>query len=402
MNKLAIIAILAIILLACTPMMPSRKQTENKTIQNITVEKIEQNQTTEPPETKGGETPATETTEPTPDLKDVPIKELIEGELVSFPNLKAVDPDGDPITYTFTEPLNEKGKWQTKEGDAGDKLVTITASDGTNTVSQQVLLRIKPKNKPPVISLAEPVEAKEGETFTIQPNATDPEGKPVTLTYSGWMTSETKEVTYGEAGLHKVIITATDGTATITKEVIVSVQKANRAPELAEISTIKIKEGQKATISANAKDPDNDKLVITYDFPFDDAGVWQTEIGDAGEYDVAVKASDGSLTAERTAKIIIEAVNKAPVIDMQAAISVKEGETVTLNPTITDPEGDEIRVTYSGWMTSTVKSTGYDDQGNHKVTIAARDTAGNEAKLEVIITVEDMNRPPIFGAGSFT
>lgn len=402
MKKLAIIAILAIVLLACTPIMPSRNQTTNKTIQNITVEKVQQNQTTEPPKTE--ETPKTETKEPepTPDLKDVPIKEVVEGELVSFPNLKAVDPDGDPITYTFTEPLDQKGKWQTQVGDAGDKLVTITASDGTNTVSQQVLIRIKPKNRAPVIELQEPIEAKEGEMFTIQPNATDPEGKEVKVSYSGWMTNATKQVAFGEAGLHKVTITATDGTATTTKEVIVSVKKANRAPELAEISSIKIKEGQKAAITANAKDPDNDKLVITYDFPFDDAGVWQTEIGDAGEYDVAVKASDGSLTAERTVKVIVEAVNKAPVIEMEPAITVKEGDTVTLNPKITDPEGDEVRVTYSGWMTSTVKETGYNDQGNHKVTITARDTAGNEAKLEVIITVNDMNRPPIFGAGSFT
>lgn len=397
MKKLAIIAILAIVLLACTPIMPSRNQTTNK-IQNITIE--ETNKTTEQTPVAGNETEAK--APETPDIKDLPVKEVVEGDAVNFPNLKAVDPDGDPINYNFTAPLDSRGRWQTREGDAGDHIVTITASDGTNIVSQQVLIRVQPKNKPPVIAMEEPIETKEGETLTLEPEITDPEGDAITVTYSGWMTNATKQMSYGEAGLHKVVITASDAKASTTREFIISVKKANRAPELADITQVKIKEGQKAIISANAKDLDNDKLVMTYDFPFDDAGVWQTEIGDAGEYDVLVKVSDGELTAERTAKIIVEAVNKAPVIEMESAISIKEGETVTLNPTITDPEGDEVRVTYAGWMTSTVKSTGYDDQGNHKVTITARDTAGNEAKLEVIITVEDLNRPPIFGAGSFS
>jgi len=52
-------------------------------------------------------------------------------------------------------------------------------------------------------------------------------------------------------------------------------------------------------------------------------------------------------------------------------------------------------------MTTTTKDTGYDDQGNHKVTITARDTGGHESKVEIIVTVTDVNRPPIFGAGSF-
>ena len=72
-----------------------------------------------------------------------------------------------------------------------------------------------------------------------------------------------------------------------------------------------------------------------------------------------------------------------------------------LVPQISDPEGDEVRVSYSGWMNSESRLTTYDDQGNHKVTVTARDSAGNEAKLDVIVAVADNNRPTIFGAGSF-
>ena len=400
MKKLAIIAILAIVLLACVPIMPSRNQT-NKTIENVTIQKVVQET---PPQETTPATPPQETEkqpETPPELKDIPIKEVMEGELVSFPNLKAVDPDGDKITYTFTPPLNSKGQWQTKEGDAGDKLVTITASDGTNTVSQQVLIRIKPKNKPPVIELKEPIEGTEGQTITLAPNVIDPDGDIVTVTYSGWMNTSTKQLTFDDSGLHKVIITATDGKTTITKEAIISVKNANRAPELADIPPIKIKEGQKATVKPTAKDVDGDRITYIYEFPLDDTGVWQTEIGDAGDYDVAIKASDGQLTSEKTVKITVEAVNRPPVIKIENTITVKEGDTVKLSPEVTDPEGDEFRITYSGWMTTTTKDTGYDDQGNHKVTITARDTGGHESKVEIIVTVTDVNRPPIFGAGSF-
>ena len=103
------------------------------------------------------------TNEPAPktDLKDVPKKEVVEGDLVNFPNLKATDPDGDPITYTFTAPFDEHGKWQTKAGDAGDHLVSITATDGTNTVSQQVLIVVRAKNRAPEIKMESTIEIDE-------------------------------------------------------------------------------------------------------------------------------------------------------------------------------------------------------------------------------------------------
>jgi hypothetical protein len=396
MNKFVIIALL-ILAIACVPTMPARNQTTNQT-QNQTIpvqppaeppQPVETNQTVEEPE------------QPKPDLRDVPTKEVVEGELVNFPNLKAVDPDGDLIAYTFTAPLNEKGEWQTKEGDAGDHLITITASDGTNTVSQQILIIVKPKNKPPVIELQEPVETMEGQTLVLTPTITDPEGNNITVTYAGWMDSNTKEIGYEENGLHKVVITADDGKAKTTREIIISVKNANRAPELADVAPQTIKEGEKIKIKASAKDPDNDNVTFTYDFPLNEQGEWQTAVGDAGDYEIIITANDGELSAQKTFVLTVEAVNRPPVIELESPVLVKEGDTVTLNPTITDKEGDEVRVSYSGWMNSNTKQTSYDDAGNYKVTITARDTAGNEAKLEVIVSVEEVNRPPIFGAGSF-
>ncbi|HLF54231.1 MAG TPA: Ig-like domain-containing protein [Candidatus Nanoarchaeia archaeon] len=394
MKKLTIVmALLAIALLAsCTIPTPAREQ--NKTVEKNESMMEEVNETIE-------EVPEEVPEEPVRDLKDVPKKEVIEGDLVSFPNLKATDPDGDPVTYTFTAPLNAKGEWQTKEGDAGEHLITITASDGVNTVKQEVLIIVNPKNKPPVIDIEDVIEVDEGDEAIVEPDVTDPDGDEVTVTLSGWTTENTKATTFDDAGLHKVVITATDGKLTATKEIIVSVKNINRAPEIEDLASVEIKEGEKVTVKAKASDVDGDKITFAYGEPLDATGTWTTKVGDAGEYEVTVTASDGDLNAETSFTLTVTPANRPPVIELDSPVSATEGNLVELEPTITDPEGDEVTVKYSGWMTSSTKQLGYNDEGNHKVTITAADTAGNEAEMEIIVSVEDVNRAPIFGAGSF-
>ncbi len=398
MKKLTIIALLIIILVACAPVMPQ----EHKDDKDDHKDEKPLNETaddTEPQETEMPEEQELEETKV--DTRDFPKKEVTEGDLVSFPNLKAVDPDGDPIDYTFSEPLNEKGEWQTEEGDAGEYVITITASDGTNTVSQKVLLVVNSKNKAPIIEITDPVEAKEGETLKLDITVTDPDGDNVTVTYTGWMTSDTKEVSFDDEGLHKVVVSATDGIHTSKKEFIVSVMKTNRAPQMDEFIEVTRKEGEKIKLTPKANDPDGDAISFNYEFPFNENGEWQSEIGDAGEYEVLVTATDGDLSSEQIVLVTLEPVNKPPVIELESPVTIKEGETITLSPKVTDPEGDEVRVTYSGWMNSNTKTTDYSDSGEHIVVVEARDSAGNEASLEITVIVQDVNRAPVFGQGSF-
>lgn len=410
MRKLALIALLLATLIACVPALPHPSDNvntstdgtmDNKTDDTDEPDRTPLNETPEP------ETPATNETKETPEesglepADDMPVKEFTEGELVRFPNLQATDPDGDPITYTFTSPLNNEGTWQTSEGDAGDYIVTITASDGANTVSQDVKLIIHSKNKPPVIEIEDAIEAAEGDTVTLEPVVTDPDGDETSVTYTGWMTSNTKDIGYDEAGNKKVIITASDGANTATKEVIITVADTNRPPEIQSLSPINVKEGDLVTVNPSATDPDGDDVTYSYDFPLNEEGTWDTEIGDAGDYEIEVTASDGSMTADTTVLVSVEAVNRAPVIELSSPITVSEGDTVTLEPVITDKEGDEIRVSYTGWMTSSTRETTYEDAGEHSVTIIARDTAGGETRHDITIIVEDVNRPPVFGDDAF-
>ncbi len=166
----------------------------------------------------------------------VPTITVNEGELVNL-NLKSSDPDGDKIVYTFTKPLDDEGKWQTGYDDAGNYKVKITASDGKLTSEQDVLVVVKEVNRAPIISGVSDLTVKEGEIVTLSPKVTDPDGGTITISYSGWMNAESKEVEYDQAGMHTVTVTATDSDGESSKKTItVTVENVNRAPKIISIT----------------------------------------------------------------------------------------------------------------------------------------------------------------------
>lgn len=65
-----------------------------------------------------------------------------EGELVKLETIVS-DKDKDNLFISYSGPLNSKGEWQTKAGDKGDYGVTVTASDGKDTVSKMVKIVVE-------------------------------------------------------------------------------------------------------------------------------------------------------------------------------------------------------------------------------------------------------------------
>ena len=251
---------------------------------------------------------------------ELPSRTVTEGDIVSFSNLEATDPDGDPLTYTFYPPLNEDGQWQTEQGDAGVYLLTITVSDGVNNVSRDVL---------------------------------------------------------------------------------VTVEERNRAPVIGDVGDVTITAGDTVSYPVSVSDPDGDNLTVTFSEPLSNEGEWQTTTDDVGTYEIDIVASDGRLSVSKNFILRVVRGNDAPVIeDLPETLTVEEGDTVTLEPSIFDPNGDNVTVSYSGWMTSSTYTTTYDDAGVHTVNVTADD--GEEITVESVeITVEDVNRPPVFDPEAF-
>jgi hypothetical protein len=154
-------------------------------------------------------------------------------------------------------------------------------------------------------------------------------------------------------------------------------------------------EGERIALRTLATDPDNDDVELTFSKPFDNEGVWNTEIGDAGDYPVTVIAHDAR-GAETTQRILVTVLfaNRPPTISGPDTITVKEGESIELDFTTSDPDEDEVILSYSGWMKGHTYTTTYADAGTHQVVVIAED--GQLAtKKNVTVTVTNVNRAPV-------
>ncbi len=132
--------------------------------------------------------------------------------------------------------------------------------------------------------------------------------------------------------------------------------------------------------------------------------MWHSQQGDAGVKKITVTADDGKGgVASITFLVAVESSNSAPVITGPSSLSVKEGESIDLTKsfTVTDADKDAVTVSYSGWMTSATKTTGYSDAGTYSVVITANDKVNTPVTKTVSIVVADNNRPPTFDSGSF-
>jgi hypothetical protein len=180
--------------------------------------------------------------------------------------------------------------------------------------------------------------------------------------------------------------------------VTITVQNTTRPPvfDAAFPSVITATENDIVTIpTISITDPDRDKVTITYSPPFDANGVWKTKIGDAGSYDIDVVASDGETTVKKTVTVRIGLLNTAPTLRTIPDVTVEEGETVKLQVSATDREGDPLTTTITGWMTSDTYRTTYDDAGNYTAKVIVTDGTFTTEQI-VRITVIDVNRPPVF------
>ncbi|MBI2656479.1 hypothetical protein HYX03_01955 [Candidatus Woesearchaeota archaeon] len=99
-----------------------------------------------------------------------------ETEKISL-QANATDPDADRLITAYTAPLNENGEWQTTYGDAGEYKSTIIVSDGTTSVSEDVLLVVKKKEETPKIDSFSPMQddlnIKESESVNFEVSASD-------------------------------------------------------------------------------------------------------------------------------------------------------------------------------------------------------------------------------------
>ena len=210
---------------------------------------------------------------------------VTEGDFVKI-RPEAVDPDPEigpagELLWTFYQPLDDEGEWQTEIGDAGRHDTKVTVSDGELSDTQAFCIEVMSGNHAPVLEHIADILAKEGETVRIDASCTDEDEDDVAMTYSGWMDDDSKRAGYSDEGEHTVTVKCTDTQgASDSQTVTVTIIDVNRAPTLS-AKDITVKEGELVELDVEVADIDGDDVDVTISDPVGDDGVWQTEEGDA-------------------------------------------------------------------------------------------------------------------------
>jgi outer membrane protein OmpA-like peptidoglycan-associated protein len=142
-------------------------------------------------------------------------------------HVDASDPDNDPLTYAYTatggtvDGSGPDARWSVGSAAAGSYTVTAAVNDGKGgTASCATDIKVEPRpNRPPTASLSvERSPILPGEHTGITCTGTDPDGDPLTYSYSasgGQITGTSSSVTFDATGLaagtYTVKCTVNDG-----------------------------------------------------------------------------------------------------------------------------------------------------------------------------------------------
>ncbi|MBW2989282.1 hypothetical protein KY358_03100 [Candidatus Woesearchaeota archaeon] len=248
------------------------------------------------------------------------------------------------------------------------------------------------------------ITVNETDLVSLKLEARDEDGDSIYYNFTEPLDSEGRWQTgYGDAGEYTIIVTASDGILSTSKEVLLDVRKKNAAPTVESYSPsgeeLEIDEGKSISFSITASDLNND--VLQYRWKIDDDDIctgpsctYSSDYMDAGLHDITAIASDGEKEDVKVWGLRINKVDRTLLLDGMADIEVDEGDKVrleipdlkeyNLEYSISEPLGDD-----NFWQ------TGYDDAGSYETEIMAYDRGFSFSK-KITITINDIDREPVF------
>ncbi|MAH32790.1 hypothetical protein CL615_00180 [archaeon] len=275
--------------------------------------------------------------------------EIEETEKISLVP-KVEDADRDTLIYTFTDPLDGNGEWQTTYGDAGSYNSIITVSDGVTEVSEEILITVNKKEEKPTIDDFKPKEDSitidEGNNLEFNIVASDLNNDK--LTY-GWevndkFVSNANEIIFGtnyeDAGEYKIKAAVSDGTSKVTKEWSINVANVDLTNILGQINDITVLETETARLEL----PDFKKYGLSYSIsePIGDFNEWKTDYDDSGEYTVTVAAEGKGFKGEKEVKVIVRNKDRPPKFVDLKDISIWENQEARIELKASDEDNNDV------------------------------------------------------------
>ena len=325
--------------------------------------------------------------------------------------------------------------------------VTVTVSDGTNSVDKALTVTVGNVNEAAVFTSATTATVVEGATAVLTAAATDPEGQTLQYGVSGTdaalftidsATGALRFVTapsydnpsdQGHDNRYNVVVTASDGTNTTQEAVTIDVTRDQRPPAITSAATATINENSNAVMTATASDPNSGDTVSWSIAGGADAARFAIDANtgalsfvsapdreapaDSGAnnvYDVILRATDQTgLSSDKAVAVTVADVDEAAAFQGGSALTVAENSQAVATISALDPERAAVTYSITGGADanrfaidsntgalSLVAAQDYETvgAGNFQVTIGASDGT-QTATRAFTVTVTNVNEAPV-------
>lgn len=303
--------------------------------------------------------------------------------------------------------------------DDGSFLVVARATDDEGGIGEAEALVVV-QNVRPIAALAAPAMVGEGKGFTLDASgSSDPDGvveqyrfdpgdgSPVVVQPTPLLTHA-----YADSGTYLARVTVVDDDgAQITSDAVSIV--ANAAPILAPVGNQVVAEGATLAFSLAATDEENDAIAFGADGLPEGATLdaqsgafsWTPDFGQAGNYPVTFRASDGFQDDAEEVILSVGNVDLPPTLDAIGDKSGAEGAPLAFVVRASDPDTPVLTYGATGLPAGASFDTatgafawtpGYAQAGAYPVTFWATDGT-TTASEDVTITIADTDRLPVIG-----
>jgi hypothetical protein len=276
-----------------------------------------------------------------PEITSQPLLTVTENTQWRY-RIDAIDADEKPLTYQLvsgpegmTLDTFNTLRWTPGLSAAGVYPVVVAVSDGQTQVDQSFELTVENLNQTPVIQSSPELQAQENIPYTYQVIAEDKDGDTIhyqlTTAPEGMMLdAETGLINwtpgFNQAGTHPIEVIVTDShQAQVAQTFTLDVINQNRAPVFASAPEVIAEEGLPYRYHIDSQDPDIDDLTFTLKQapvgmvfnPQQRTLFWHPDVGDAGEYQVTLTATDGELESDHSFTVSVNPVQPSEVVAEQ-------------------------------------------------------------------------------------
>ncbi|GIW73696.1 MAG: hypothetical protein KatS3mg103_0218 [Phycisphaerales bacterium] len=290
----------------------------------------------------------------------------------------------------------------------GEVVFELQVSDGTNVTTELVTLAVEPGNEAPIVDAGNDQHAVEGQSVTLHPVASDPNGQELTYRWEQvggppvvlddpTAPSPSFVAPNLDADAELTFrLTVSDGSLESSDTVSVFVEASNDPPTVDAGPFQSVEEGQQVVLGAVGSDPDSPQLTYQWRQVGGPAVVLENADTPNASFtapqDVTntyltfeVEASDGQHTVTDRVMVLVNADNDAPTIDAGTNFTAQENTLVQLPASASDPEGQPLTHT---WVQVGGPPVALSDPNALQPTFQAPNVAG-ETELTFQLTTTD-------------